>query len=130
MARVRSDGPSSQIKTPKVLRCGQSGSAPAPSPVEKPASAEAEHDHDDHATSKAEGGEEHSGWWCNEHGVPEGVCARCDSKLAAEFQKKGDWCKEHDRPDSQCFICHPELMAKFAAQYEAKFGKQPPKSEE
>jgi cobalt-zinc-cadmium efflux system membrane fusion protein len=69
----------------------------------------------------------HDDWWCDEHGVPEEVCGLCNSKLAAEFQKKGDWCKEHDRPDSQCFLCHPELEAKFAAQYEAKYGKQPPK---
>src|SRR4051812_30433224 len=55
----------------------------------------------------------HDAWWCNEHGVPEEVCGQCNSKLAAEFQKKGDWCKEHDRPDSQCFQCHPELEAKF-----------------
>lgn len=72
---------------------------------------------------------DHSGWWCTEHGVPEEVCALCNSKIAAEFQKKGDWCKDHDRPDSQCFICHPELEEKFAAQYEAKFGKKPPKPE-
>lgn len=71
----------------------------------------------------------HDGWWCNEHGVPEEQCGLCSSKLAAEFQKKGDWCKEHDRPESQCFKCHPELEAKFAAQYEAKYGKQPPKPE-
>jgi hypothetical protein len=72
-------------------------------------------------------GHSHDGWWCDEHGVPEEICALCDSKLAAEFQKKGDWCKEHDRPDSQCFICHPELEAKFAAQYEAKYGRKPPR---
>ncbi len=72
---------------------------------------------------------EHGGWWCDEHGVPEDVCALCDSKLAAEFQKDGDWCSEHDRPDSQCFACHPELEAKFAAQYEAKYGTAPPKPE-
>jgi len=71
----------------------------------------------------------HDGWWCDEHGVPEEECGQCNSKLAAEFQKKGDWCKEHDRPDSQCFICHPELEAKFAARYEARFGKAPPKPE-
>jgi hypothetical protein len=74
-------------------------------------------------------GHAHDGWWCDEHGVPEEVCAQCNSKLAAEFQKKGDWCKEHDRPDSQCFVCHPELEATFAAQYEAKYGKKPPKPE-
>ncbi len=71
-------------------------------------------------------GHDHSGWWCAEHGVPEEVCGLCNTKLAAEFQRKGDWCKEHDRPDSQCFICHPELEARFAAQYEAKEGKKPP----
>jgi cobalt-zinc-cadmium efflux system membrane fusion protein len=67
------------------------------------------------------------GWWCEEHGVPESICAQCSTKLAAEFKAKEDWCKKHDRPDSQCFICHPELEAKFAALYEAKFGKKPPK---
>lgn len=70
---------------------------------------------------------DHSGWWCAEHGVPEAVCAQCNTRLAADFQKKGDWCAAHRRPESQCFICHPELEAKFAAQYEAKYGKQPPK---
>jgi len=72
----------------------------------------------------------HGGWWCVEHGVPEDVCARCSTQLAADFQKKGDWCKEHNRPESQCFICHPDLEAKFAAQYEAKTGHKPPTPEE
>lgn len=72
----------------------------------------------------------HGEWWCDEHGVPEEICAQCSSKLAAEFKKKGDWCKEHDRPDSQCFICHPELKERFAAQYRAKYGKEPPPIEE
>jgi len=71
----------------------------------------------------------HEGWWCEEHGVPEEVCAQCNIKLVGSFKTKGDWCKEHDRPDSQCFICHPEKEAEFAAQYEAKYGKKPPKPE-
>jgi len=71
--------------------------------------------------------DDHSGWWCPEHGVPEEVCTRCDPSLAAEYQQKGDWCEEHNRPKSQCFVCQPELEEKFAAQYEAKFGKKPPK---
>lgn len=75
----------------------------------------------------ASSGHSHGGWWCDEHGVPEAECGRCDSKLAATFQKRGDWCKDHDRPDSQCFVCHPELEAAFAARYEARTGKQPPK---
>lgn len=95
-----------------ALWTGCGGSKPAAGPA-KPAEEEASH--------------EHGGWWCAEHGVPEAVCAQCDSKVAADFQKKGDWCKQHDRPESQCFICHPDLEAKFAQEYEAKEGKKPPK---
>jgi hypothetical protein len=72
----------------------------------------------------------HEGWWCNEHGVPEEVCAQCSAKLAADFKAKGDWCAKNDRPESQCFICHPEKETEFAALYEAKFGKKPPKIEQ
>lgn len=97
---------------------------PVPANTAKQANTAAER-----ANADAISAHDHSAWWCNEHGVPEEVCGLCNSKLAAEFQKKGDWCKEHDRPDSQCFHCHPELEAKFAAQYEAKFGKKAPKPE-
>jgi hypothetical protein len=88
------------------------------------------HDHEghDHAShGHGEEGRSHDAWWCNEHGVPEGVCALCNSKIAADFQRNGDWCEDHDRPDSQCFVCHPELEGRFAAQYEAKYGEKPPK---
>ena len=74
-------------------------------------------------------GHSHEGWWCDEHGVPEEVCAQCNTKLIADFKAKKDWCEKHNRPDSQCFICHPEKEAEFAALYEAKFGKKPPKPE-
>ncbi len=74
--------------------------------------------------------DDYGGWWCSGHGVPEEVCTRCDTSLAAEYQQKGDWCEEHKRPESQCFICNPDAEAKFAADYEAKFGKKPPKSTE
>lgn len=92
-----------------------------------------EHDHDhkgDHDHDHASGDHDHSGWWCNEHGVPEEECALCKTSLIADFKAKGDWCDEHNRPDSQCFIHHPENLAKFAARYEAKYGKQPPKPTE
>ena len=49
------------------------------------------------------------------------------SEARGDFKAQGDWCKMHERPDSQCFVCHPEREAEFAAQYEAKYGKQPPK---
>src|SRR4051812_26433785 len=74
-------------------------------------------------------GHTHEGWWCSEHGVPEEVCALCDTKLVADFKGKGDWCEKHNRPDSQCFVCHPEKEAEFAALYEAKYGEKPPKPE-
>ena len=81
------------------------------------------------AGAKEVAGHSHEGWWCDEHGVPEEVCARCDTKLVAGFKAKGDWCEKHNRPDSQCFVCHPEKEAEFAALYEAKVGKKPPKPE-
>lgn len=98
-----------------------------------------EHDHDEeddkHAATdkKAEkkgADHDHSGWWCDEHGVPEKQCSQCSAKVAAEFQKKGDWCAEHDRAKSQCFICDPKLKETFASQYRAKEGKEPPPLEE
>ena len=73
---------------------------------------------------------DHSGWWCDEHGVPEAECSMCSGKVAAAFKKKGDWCAKHDRAKSQCFLCDPSLEAKYAARYEAKYGKKPPVPEE
>ena len=71
-------------------------------------------------------GHDHSGWWCDEHGVPEAKCSRCSSKVAAEFQKKGDWCQQHDRALSQCFVCDPKAKDRYAALYRAREGKEPP----
>lgn len=73
--------------------------------------------------------DQHAGWWCAEHGLPEAECSLCDAKVAEQFKAKGDWCEEHNRAESQCFICHPDLEGKFAALYEAKFGTKPPKPE-
>jgi hypothetical protein len=72
----------------------------------------------------------HSGWWCDEHGIPEAECSMCSPKVAAECKKKGDWCDKHDRAKSQCFICDPKLKEKYAARYRAKYGKEPPPIEE
>ena len=88
-----------------------------------------EADGHDHGKEGKDGKHDHSGWWCDEHGVPEAECGQCNAKVRADFKKKGDWCKEHDRPDSQCFICHPEKLDEYAAKYEAKLGKKPPKPE-
>ena len=80
------------------------------------------------ATTKVD--HSHGGWWCVEHGVPEGECALCDKSLVAEFKQQGDWCEEHNRPESQCFICNPKRAEKFIAQYEAKTGRKPPEPTE
>jgi len=68
----------------------------------------------------------HSGWWCDEHGVKESECSMCSAKVAKAFQDKKDWCEKHSRVKSQCFICDPSLREKYAAQYKAKYGKEPP----
>jgi cobalt-zinc-cadmium efflux system membrane fusion protein len=87
-------------------------------------------DHDASEVAAKDKVHDHGGWWCDEHGVPEEICGQCSAKAAAECKRKGDWCKEHDRPDSQCFLCHPEMKEKFAAQYRAKYGKEPPPTED
>ena len=129
---MRLSSPAASLTALVFLCCGLSGCGQTPAPQAEPKVAKADHpghvdgdEHEGHTHGKA--GHSEDGWWCDEHGVPEGECAQCDPKVAAAFQKKGDWCKEHDRPDSQCFVCHPEKQAEFAAKYEAKYGKPPPK---
>jgi copper chaperone CopZ len=70
--------------------------------------------------------DDHSGWWCKPHGIPEEECSMCSEEYAKKCKEKGDWCEKHDRADSQCFICHPEYKEKFAAKYRAKYGTEPP----
>lgn len=74
--------------------------------------------------AKGEAGK-HEGWWCDEHGVPEGMCSLCSADVAAKCKKDGDWCKIHDRAQSQCFKCDPTKYAKFEAMYVAKYNKKP-----
>ena len=85
---------------------------------------------DDHEHEEGEEEHAHGGWWCVEHGVPEGECTRCDASLIASFKEKGDWCEEHDLPESQCFKCEPKRADVFIARYEAKYGKKPPEPTE
>jgi hypothetical protein len=79
------------------------------------------------ADTKATG--DHSGWWCDEHGVPEEECSMCSAKVAKAAKAKGDWCEKHDRAKSICFICDPSLKEKYAVKYRAKYGKEPPEPE-
>lgn len=49
---------------------------------------------------------------CEEHGVLEAVCTKCNPALIAVFRAKGDFCEEHGFPKSFCPICHPERGGK------------------
>jgi hypothetical protein len=68
---------------------------------------------------------DHSGWWCQEHGIPEKMCSLCSEEVATRLKKERDWCKIHDRAQSQCFKCDPGLYKKFEAMYVAKYNKKP-----
>ena len=93
----------------------------------------------DKAVAKTDGGKkdpakdeakgDHSGWWCDEHGLPESVCDLCSKKYREAEKAKGNWC-EHDRVKSSCFKCNPGLREKYAAEYKAKFDKAPPAIED
>ena len=69
--------------------------------------------------------DDHSGWWCSEHGLPEHVCDLCSRKYREAEKAKGNWC-EHNRVKTSCFKCNPGLKEKYAAEYKAKFKKDPP----
>ena len=69
--------------------------------------------------------DDHSGWWCKEHGIPEHECLMC-LHSEEELKKMGDWCEKHEFAKSQCFQCDPSLKEKFALKYRAEFGKEPP----
>jgi cobalt-zinc-cadmium efflux system membrane fusion protein len=53
--------------------------------------------------------------FCEEHGVLEAVCTKCNPALIPVFEAKGDWCEEHGFPESFCPICHPERGGRPAA---------------
>lgn len=74
--------------------------------------------------------DDHSDWWCAEHGIPEEECSMCSGKVAKACKANGDWCDKHGRAKSQCFVCDPTLKEKFAAKYRARYGKEPPPVEE
>lgn len=66
------------------------------------------------ATANAPTTSPESGAFCEEHGVLEAICTKCNPKLAPVFQAKGDWCPEHGLPESVCPICHPERKGRPA----------------
>lgn len=84
---------------------------------------------DKDATAKVN---DHSGWWCAEHGIPEHDCSMC-SQTVKKGLKPEDLCPKHpDRSKEQCFICNPDQWKKYVAIYKAKYGegKEPPEPED
>ena len=65
---------------------------------------------------KAEEKGDHSGWWCDEHALPEHVCDLCSKKYRESEKAKGNWC-EHNRVKTSCFKCNPGVREKYAAEY-------------
>jgi len=47
--------------------------------------------------------------WCEEHGVAESACTRCDPSLIPAFKAVSDWDEEHGLPMSQCLKHNPDL---------------------
>lgn len=47
--------------------------------------------------------------WCEEHGVPETQCTKCNPSLIPAFKATGDWCDQHKLPKSQDRECNPGL---------------------
>ncbi len=74
---------------------------------------------DKSAAPKAEKVAAVEGAMCEEHGVLEAICTKCNPKLIPVFQAKGDWCEEHGFPESVCPICHPERGGKPAGEVSA-----------
>jgi cobalt-zinc-cadmium efflux system membrane fusion protein len=60
------------------------------------------------------------GAMCEEHGVLEAICTKCNPKLIPVFKAKGDWCEEHGFPMSVCPIHHPERGGKPATKIAAE----------
>ena len=84
------------------------------------------------AKDKGTKAQDHSGWWCAEHGVPEAECSMCSTKVFKAL-KPDEICPKHpDRAKAQCFICNPDLWPKYVAVYKAKHGqdKEPPEPED
>lgn len=109
-----------------VAGCGQPGDKDKPK-ADKADKAKAEGDKaKETKVAKEEEKGKHEGWWCDDHGIPEKECSLCSQAVEKEAKAKGDWCNKHNRALSQCFYCNPDRRAFYAAQYKAKYGKEPP----
>lgn len=63
---------------------------------------------------------------CQEHGIQEAICTRCNPALIAVFRAKGDFCEEHGFPQKACPICHPEKKGKIVVALSEEEEAPPP----
>lgn len=66
-------------------------------------------EHEDEPEVDPHAGHNHPADWCDEHGVAESACTRCNPSLIAAFKARGDWCGGHGLPESQCVACNPGI---------------------
>ena len=53
---------------------------------------------------------------CEEHGIQEAICTKCNPRLIPVFRAKQNFCEEHGFPESACPICHPEKKGQLFVQ--------------
>ena len=109
--------------------CGKAGQPVGETKGSEKEKVVAQNTGDNKGSGNVEDTGDHSGWWCPEHGIPEHVCDLCSRKYREAEKAKGNWC-EHNRVKTSCFKCNPGLKEKYAAEYKAKFSKDPPPTEE
>ena len=109
--------------------CGKTGQPVGETKGSEKEKVVAQNTGDKKGTGSIEDTGDHSGWWCPEHGLPEHVCDLCSRKYREAEKAKGNWC-EHSRVKTSCFKCNPGLKEKYAAEYKAKFSKDPPPTED
>ena len=57
---------------------------------------------------------------CEEHGIQEAICTKCNPGLIPVFRAKKNFCEEHGFPESACPICHPEMKGQLIVQTPTK----------
>jgi cobalt-zinc-cadmium efflux system membrane fusion protein len=62
------------------------------------------------------------GTFCDEHGVLEALCTRCNAALIPVFRARNDFCETHGLPMSICPVHHPERGGRPAAPIAADDG--------
>jgi cobalt-zinc-cadmium efflux system membrane fusion protein len=63
---------------------------------------------------------------CQEHGIQEAICTKCNPSLIPVFRAKKNFCEEHGFPKSACPICYPEKKGQIIVAETTKKEELPP----